>query len=143
MPENVPANPGASSGSGKSHPGASPHEFATFSTEDDIRARLRMRVAETQVLNLPAVQAEWYAAHHTPTDPERRALLTVYYNDLYSRMIKLDPTNAQRIEARRQSALARMKYTRLGDTDNSEDPFVPPPAAPSGPNPPVSDAPTQ
>ncbi len=138
IPETVPSN-GASASPGKSNPAASPQKAATFQTEDDIRVRLRMRAAETRALNDPAIQADWAAAHNTRTDPERRALLTVYYNHLYNRMLKLDPASSQRIEARRQSILARMKYTRLGDEDNSENPFVPPAPIASGPNPPVPD----
>ena len=139
IPETVPPNP-ASAGPGKPAPAASPQQAATFQTEDDIRVRLRMRAAETRALNDPAIQADWAAAHNTRTDPERRTLLTVYYNDLYNRMLKLDPASAQRIEARRLSTLARMKYNRLGDEDNSENPFVPPAPVPSGPNPPASDS---
>jgi hypothetical protein len=144
IPENAPGNPepGGGGGSHRARPGASPKEFATFSTEEDIRSRLSMRIAQTRVLNEPNIQAQWAAAHNTRTDPEKRALLTIYYNHLYDRMIKLDPNDAQRIEARRQSTLARMKYTRLGDLDNSEDAFVAPTPIPSGPNPPAQDSST-
>jgi hypothetical protein len=130
MPDNVPGapehngRPGKSGKSGKgggSSPGASPHgPEGTFAVEQDIRVRLKMRDAQTRALNDPHIQADWDAAHHTKTDPERRALLTVYYNHLYDLMIKIDPSIADRTNARRSGVLARMKYTRLeGDDDQS------------------------
>ena len=135
IPETAPSNP-RSSHAGKAHPGASPHEFATFQTEKDIRGRIRLREAETRVLNDPAIQAEWAAAHRATTEPEHRARLTVYYDHLYDRVIKLDPSVAVRAKVRKANAIARMKYTRLGDADNSENPFVAPAPSASGPNPP-------
>jgi len=124
---------GSASAAGAS---ASPHEFATFAAEEDIRMRVHLRQAATRVLNDPTIQAEWAAAHRVPTDPQRRALLAIYYNHFYDLMIKLDPSVAVRANLRRQSSLSRLKYTRLGDTDNSEDPFVPVAPVVSGPNPP-------
>ena len=113
--------------------------FATFATEKDVRVRVHLRQAENHVLNDPAIQAEWDAAHRAPSQPERRTLLTAYYNHLYGDMIKLDPSIATLASVRRQAAIERMRYNRLGELDNSEDPFVSPTPEPSGPNPPVPD----
>jgi len=62
--------------------------------------------------------------------------LAVYFNHLYDRMAKLDPSIAEQAKTRKQAAIDRMKYTRLGDLDNPEDPFAAPTQEASGPNPP-------
>jgi len=90
-------------------------------TEQDIQARVRIRKAETHVLNDPAIQAAWAAAHAQPTDPARRAALAAYYTRFYARVLKLEPTLATQINARKQGALLRMQYPRL-DPDFSESP---------------------
>ena len=81
----------------------------TFRAEDDLKGRIRMRQLYTRVLNDPATQSEWDAAHQVKTDPERRALLKIYYTHLYDRMLKLDPIAGradQRAEERQPGALA-------------------------------------
>ena len=139
IPENIPAGaPRSSKHSGKTHPGATPKQFATFQSEETLRMRIRLREAQTRALNEPGIQADWATAHHTRTDPERRAKLTIYYNHLFDRMIKIDPSIAERANARRSAALARMKYTRLGEADISDNPFVQGVPAVTGPNPPAS-----
>jgi hypothetical protein len=140
IPEAVPAT---SKGrhSGKSATGsASPKEFATFSSEEDIRARLRLRHAKTVVLNEQAVQDEWTAAHRVPTDPERRRLLTIYYNDVFARIIKLDPAVTQMAKAEHDNAIGRMKYTRLEDTVFDRSMFASPTPTPSNFAPDAPDA---
>jgi hypothetical protein len=139
IPETAPGTSRSSSHSARAHPGGSPHEFATFQTEQDIRTRIRIREAQNRALNDPGIQADWVAAYNTRTDVQHRALLTVYYNHLYDRIIHFDPSDADRANLRRASILARMKYTRLGDEDTSENPFVAPTPEPSGPNPPSSE----
>ncbi len=134
---------GKSRKSGRSHanasPGASPH--GTFEVEQDIRLHIRIREAQTRAVNEPAIRADWVAAHETRTDPERRAALTVYYNHLYDRMIQLDPSIATLANVRRQSAIFRMHYARLGDIVQADDPFATPAPAAGGKNPPLSDEP--
>jgi hypothetical protein len=141
IPENIPSGAKSARHSGKSAPAASPKVFATFATEKDIRGRVRLREAENRALNEPAIQADWAAAHRVPTDPERRKLLAVYYNHLFDRMIQLDPSIKERANLRRIAALARMKYTRLGDPDIADNPFVQGVPASTGPNPPASETP--
>ena len=85
------------------------------------------------------MQAEWAAAHATRTDPERRTALLAYYNRLYDRMLKMDPTIANNINIRRQAITARMHYARLGDLLPAEDPYATPTPAAEGPNPPTVD----
>jgi hypothetical protein len=99
-----------------------------------------MREAQTRALNDPAIQADWDAAHKVRTDPERRVLLAVYYNHLYDRMIKLDPSIKDRVNTRRASAIARMKYTRIGDAEPADNPFVQAAPATTGVNPPATDS---
>jgi hypothetical protein len=135
-----PPAPASRHGGGKAQASSSPHEFATFQVEHDIRMRIHLRELQTRVWNQPAIQADWAAAHHAATDPQRRALLAVYFNHLYDGMIKLDPTIAQRVNLRRQAVIERMKYTRLSDSDNSENPFVAPTPIPSGVNPPAQES---
>jgi len=131
MPDNVPGSQGHngksrksgnSGNGGESSPASSPHGAVdTFTSEQNLRVRLKIRQAETRARNDPHIQADWDAAHHTNTDPERRALLTVYYNHLYDLIIKIDPSTAVRANALRSSMLARMKYTRLeGDEDQTD-----------------------
>jgi hypothetical protein len=147
MPEPLPAGAGSpgprargrKSGKPNAAPGASPTN--TFDVEQDIRLHIRIRQAETHVLNDPRTQADWVAAHETRTDPDRRAALTVYYNHLFDRMIKLDPTIADRVNARRQAVIIRMHYARLGDEPPSEDPFATPAPDTTGKNAPPSDGP--
>jgi hypothetical protein len=154
MPETIPASsaPGKSGKSGKggksrkaggagasASPGASP--TGTFEVEQDIRLRIRIREAQTRALNDPDIQADWAAAHHTRSDPARRIALTLYYNHLYDRMSKIDPTIADRANARKQAAIARLYYVRLGEDAPSEDPFATPTPPAEGPNPPSEDAP--
>jgi len=152
MPETMPASSEPSGKSGKggkggksrrsgasASPGASP--TGTFEVEEDIRIRTRIREAQTRAFNEPDIQADWVAAHHTRSDPARRVALTLYYNHLYDRMIKIDPTIADRANARKQAAIARLYYVRLGEDAPSEDPFATPTPPAEGPNPPSADAP--
>ncbi|HEX4087016.1 MAG TPA: hypothetical protein VHY22_19030 [Chthoniobacteraceae bacterium] len=132
IPQPVPGGHGQH----QAAPGATPREPATFKTEEDIRMRIRIREAENRAQTMPDVQALWLGAHQAPTERKRRALIAKYYNLLYDRMIKLDPGIAERANLRRQTLIARLRYTRLGESNNSEDPFVAPPPVVAGPNPP-------
>jgi hypothetical protein len=138
-----PGKGGKSRKSGGSHanasPGSSPHE--TFQVEEDIRVRVRLRQAQTEAMNAPEMQAEWAAAHSTRTDPQRRAALTDYYNHLYDRIIKIDPSIAANANLRRQAIITRMHYARLGDLPPSDDPYATPTPPASGKNPPSNDEP--
>jgi hypothetical protein len=127
-------------------PGASPggSPTGTFATELDIRMRLRMRIAETQAINEPDIWALWVAAHKQRSDPALRTALTAFYNTLYDRMIKIDPTIADRANNRRDGSLNRLYYTHLGEEDPYElDPYATPApaAATEGANPPANDLP--
>lgn len=134
-------NEGKQGRSGRAHggasPGASPH--GTFQVEEAIQTRIRVREAETKVENEPDMQAEWAAAHATLTDPERRTALIAYYNHLYDRMLKMDPTIAANVNIRREAVIARMHYARLGDLLPAQDPYATPAPAAEGPNPPSTD----
>ena len=139
MPETAPEGTEAGSHH-RAHGSVSPHPTGTFEVEQDIRVRVRMRVAETQALKVdPSLDADWIAAHQASTDPERRAILGRFYSHLYDRMAKLDPSIATHAEVRKQITIERMKYTRLGELDNSEDPFGAPTPEPSGPKPPAEE----
>jgi hypothetical protein len=142
IPETAPATTKGHHKGHAGHAGASPSVFSTFQTEQDIRVRVRLRQAETQALADPAIRAQWSAAENAPTDPERRTLLTAYYNHLYDRMLRLDPENADRINARRLGSISRLKYVRIGnpDDDDAQETYTSHPAAHDfGPNPPTPD----
>lgn len=115
IPDNVPSVPRPKHGGGKSHSSASASQGPgnTFRAEVDLKSRIRMRQLYTRVLNEPETQSEWAAAHSVKTDPERRALLKTYYTHLYARMLKLDPSLAERIKARKANSLIRLQYPRL------------------------------
>ncbi len=147
MPETTPSGATRGGKSGKSKktgaahahasPGASPH--GTFDVEQDIRLHIRIVQAQTRALSDPGIQADWVAAHQTRNDPARRAALTVYFNHLYDRMIQLDPSIADLANARRQTAIVRMHYARLGDIVPEDDPYATPAPAASGKNPPLNE----
>jgi hypothetical protein len=139
----VPSGPESHRHGGKSQPGGSPKEFATFVTEQNIRTRIHMREARTHALNEAPIQADWAAAHQTVTDPERRVKLSVYYNHLYDRMIQLDPTVAKAANAERAAVIGRLKYPRIEDPAYENNLFATPTPTPSNvaPNPPDTDTP--
>ncbi len=145
MPENIPSSgQGGHRKGGKSASGGEPGAAATppkstLDVEQDIRVRIHLRIAQTQALNDPKIQADWYAAHQTRTDPDRRVALTKYYNDLAALIIKIDPSVAKQADARRQSAIDRLHYTHLGDEIPDVDPFATPPPPAEGQNPPSPD----
>jgi hypothetical protein len=152
IPENVPAGsekkgksgrtrkaPKSGQAGGAVSPGGSPHD--TFQVEEDIRMRVRMRKAQTVAVNEPDIQADWAAAHETRSDPARREALKVYYNHLYDRMIKIDPTIAVGANLRRQAVLGRLVYARLGDLLPSDNPYATPEPETESQNPPASDVP--
>jgi hypothetical protein len=147
IPETAPSGRGGKPGkSGKSRrrhgagpngsasPSASPRD--TFGVERDIRLRIRLREAQTRAANEAAVLADWVAAHNTRNDPARREALKVYYNHLYDRIIQIDPSVMELANSRRQAAIGRMYYPRLGD-QIPDNPFATPvPAEIEGQNPP-------
>jgi len=151
MPEPIPSGdeaagagqPGRGGRTRKSGPAASPggSPTNTFDVEQDIRIHIRIRKAETIASSDPQIEADWLAAHATRTDPDRRAAFTKYYNDLFARVARIDPTIAQRADLRRQDAIDRLHYTHLGDEPPELDPFATPPPAAEGPNPPTTDLP--
>ncbi len=127
IPDNVPniSKPGrgrGGSGGGDTavEGAATPGPSNTFRAEEDLKVRVRMRQARTHVLNEPITQEEWDAAHRVKTDPERRALLKIYYTNLYDRMLKYDSSLAERIHAQKTSTLLRLRYPRL-EPDSDED----------------------
>jgi hypothetical protein len=139
IPETAPSGSGKprkSRGSGEAGPNASVAPKDTFGVEQDVRVRIHMREAETLAANDPKIQADWVAAHNTLGDPARRAALIAYYNHLFDRMIKIDPTIADRVNARREAVVARMHYTRLGDLVPDDNPYATPAPAAEGKNPP-------
>jgi hypothetical protein len=136
MPDTIPSGPR----SRHARPGASPAQPATFKTESDIRLRIRIRKVQNRVLNDPATQAEWDAAHRATTDIEFRTLLLVYYNHLYDRILKADPTLAESVRNARVAAINRMKYARLAAPENTLDPFNPGNAGAYNVNSPEADA---
>jgi hypothetical protein len=148
IPETVPESSRKSGGkSGKSRKSAEPGAKAspsgtpkdTFGVEAGVRTRIHMRELQTRAVNEPDIQALWVAAHETKTDPDRRAALTIYYNHLYDRIIKFDPSVKVNVNLRREAIISRLHYARLGDLPPAEDPYATPTPAPEGPNPPSTD----
>jgi hypothetical protein len=144
MPENIPpgAQPSGHHHGGNAGGGATPPKD-TFGVESDIRGRIHFRVAEIQAQNEPRIQADWFAAHQTRNDPDRREALTKYYNDLTAEIVKIDPTVAHQADVRRIAAIDRLHYAHLGDEPPDQDPFAAaPPAAVESLNPPAQDTET-
>jgi hypothetical protein len=147
MPENIP--PGAQSsgqhhhGAGGEAGGAATPAKDTFGVERDVRAHIHYRMAETQAENEPKIQADWYAAHQTRTDPDRRVALTKYYDDLTAEIVRIDPTVARQADLRHITAIDRLHYAHLGDQPPDQDPFAAPaPATQESQNPPTLDTDT-
>lgn len=84
----------------------------TLATEEELKARIRFREVKTRALEDPAVQGEWERAHAAKTDPERREAFHAYYTRLFARMLKLDGSLAERIEAHKKLTFARIDQTR-------------------------------
>jgi len=148
IPENVPGQTENGGRSGKkkrsgAHAGASPETSPTntFDVEQDIRMKIAVRKAETQAFTEPAIHEEWVAANRTHTDPARRTAFEHYYNHLFDRVVQIDPSITLLANYRRQAAISRMQYPRLGEVDPQEDPFATPAPAAEGQNPPTADAP--
>jgi hypothetical protein len=144
IPQPMPAGAESPTPGGKSKPGASPKQYSTFLTEQNLRTRIHMREARTRAVNQADIQADWVAAHHTATDPEKRQKLAVYYNHLYDRMIQIDPSIAQAANGERAGVLSRMRYPRIDDAAYENNLFATPTPTPStaAPNPPDTDIPT-
>jgi hypothetical protein len=147
MPEDIGPNgaapkgkhgKGAKGGNGQPGAAATPPK-ATFDVERDIRARIHIRLAETQAEREPQLLAEWYAAHQTTTDPDRRTALIKYYTDLAAAIVKIDPTVATQANNRKQAAIERLHNARLGDEPPPQDPFATPPPPTESQNPPTPD----
>ncbi|MGA3172186.1 MAG: hypothetical protein ABSE62_14370 [Chthoniobacteraceae bacterium] len=137
IPENMPAQAEASPHHGRVRVGSTPRP-STFEAEKDIRIRIKLREAQTRAQNDPDIGAAWHAAQTAPNDPRRRELLAAYYNHLYDRTIKIDPSLTDHINARRTYEIDRLKYFRLGEDDSSiqaEDLYSAPVEVPN-PNPP-------
>jgi hypothetical protein len=131
--------PGKAKKSGQLGANGSPAPRNTFAVESDIRIRVKLRIAETQAMDAPEMKAQWVAAHATKDDPDRRAALEKYYNHLYDRIIKIDPSITENANIRRTATIQRLHYSRLGDLPPSDDPYATPPPASEGVNPPVQD----
>jgi hypothetical protein len=125
--------------SGQAGANGSPAPRNTFAVESDIRIRIKLRIAGTQAMAAPELKAQWVAAHATKDDPDRRAALEKYYNNLYDRIIKIDPSIAENANIRRTAIIQRLHYARLGDLPPSDDPYATPAPASEGVNPPVQD----
>ena len=80
---------------------------------DAVKKRIRMREIKTLALKDDKIQAEMETAMAAKTDSAKREALKRYYNLLFDRMIKIDPSCKEEIEARRTSYLNRYDQTRL------------------------------
>ena len=140
MPEAIPSNPkphghsGGKRGEPPLAPQPGPALASTFKAEQDLKTLIRLRQIQTRAQNDPSIQADWDAAHRAKSDPKRRELLTIYYNHLYGRMLKLDSSLAEKIQARRAAALGRLQYNRLREATgeqaaNGNGSETPPPGA--------------
>ena len=85
----------------------------TLTTEEDLKSRIRFREVKTQALKDPEVQSEWARARAAKTDPEKRDAMREYYTRLYGRMLKIDHSLAERIEAHKKLSFARMAQAPL------------------------------
>ena len=74
-----------------------PKKSQTEQTGDDLQARIRYRDARTSAAQDAKVQAEWDRSRVAKTNPDKRDALASYYNALYARMLKIDPTLKERV----------------------------------------------
>jgi hypothetical protein len=107
VPESLPLIPEPVAPAPKPKP-ASRKRSSTEQASDDLQTRIRLREAKTKALANPQLQVEWNRAHAARTQPERRELLRSYYEQLYSRMEKIDPTLKPRMAELRKSLAWRV-----------------------------------
>jgi hypothetical protein len=88
----------------------------TSATEDELRARIRLRELKTKVSRDPQVQAELERASTALTDYEKREALKAYYNLLYGKIEKLDRSLKKRVDVLRKQSIHRLEQTRIDPT---------------------------
>jgi len=81
---------------------------STEKASDDLQARVHLREVKTKALQDPKFETQWAQAQAATTTAAKRERLTRYYNDLYDRMVKLDPKLKPRLEELRQSLTWRI-----------------------------------
>lgn len=80
---------------------------------DAVKKRIHMRQVKNQALQDEKLLAEMDVAQTAKTDDEKRAALKRYYNALCDRMLKIDPSLKEEVEARRADYLSRYDQHRV------------------------------
>ncbi len=80
---------------------------------DALKNRIRFREVKNQALKDDGIQAEMEAAKSAGTDAEKKAALKRFYNRLFDRMLKIDATLKEEVEARRKSYVSRYDQKRV------------------------------
>lgn len=89
-------------------------------TEDEMKARIRLRELKTKVSREPKVVAALERANTARTDQEKRDALKDYYELFYTRIEKLDGSLKKRVAEMRRQSINRLKQTRVDPTEPLE-----------------------
>lgn len=108
-------------------PAAVKKKSSTEQSSDDLQARIRYRQIKTRALQDPRLQEQWDAAQTAPTDFEKRTTLRSYYEQLYDRMLKLDPSLRPQVQVARKALRWRFEQRGIQASEAiEEEPEVPP-----------------
>ena len=112
---NLPANP------------LKKRDSTTAAAEESVKERIRIREAKTKAQRDPAIQAEWAYSNQVKTDYEKRQALQNYYQLLYTRMAKIDPSIKLATEVLLKASLAELKQSKIAPTLPPPNPSTRPP----------------
>jgi hypothetical protein len=124
----VPALPNPSEKNGSNLP-ANPlkKRDSTAAAEESVKERIRIREAKTKAQRDPAIQAEWAYSNQVKTDYEKRQSLQTYYQLLYTRMAKIDPSIKLATEVLLKASLAELNQSKIAPTLPPPNPSTRPP----------------
>lgn len=98
--------------------GDKPKKSKTEAAEEEQTALIRLREAKTRALTSdPTFIKEFHDANARHTDLEKREALKKYYQRLYARIRKIDPTTKKLAMEREQEALSRLVQRRIAPTE--------------------------
>jgi hypothetical protein len=86
----------------------------TSEVAEEMKQRVRVRQAKTRAITDPKVQEALERADAAQTLPERRKALIDYYNALYDRMVKIDPSVKKSVEELRKHNIGDLDDERIG-----------------------------
>ena len=80
---------------------------------EELRDRVKFREARNRAVEEPELQDMWTAVKTSRTDEEMRLARIEYYNALFDRMKKIDPSIKTRIDAHRTETIQRLSFRRI------------------------------